>query len=72
LFGEDQARYIVTAAPEKAEAIRIESEKAGVPCAIIGSTGGSALILGETAILVEDLRRGYESWLPAYMAGEGR
>ncbi|WP_026608408.1 phosphoribosylformylglycinamidine synthase subunit PurL [Methylocapsa acidiphila] len=70
LFGEDQARYLATAAPEKAEAIRNEATKAGVPCEIIGSTGGDALTLGdETAILLADLLQGYENWLPDYMAG---
>lgn len=72
LFGEDQARYIVTAAPEKAEAIRIEAEKAGVPCEIIGATGGDALTLGDgMAILLADLLQGCEGWLPDYMAGAG-
>jgi phosphoribosylformylglycinamidine synthase II len=69
LFGEDQARYIVTAAPEKAEAIRIEARSAGVACEIIGVTGGAALILGiEPAILLPELERAHETWLPAYMA----
>jgi len=70
LFGEDQARYIVTAAPEKAEAIRIEAGNAGVACEIIGLTGGTALTLGsEPAILLNDLERAHETWLPAFMAG---
>ncbi|WOJ90110.1 phosphoribosylformylglycinamidine synthase subunit PurL [Methylocapsa polymorpha] len=70
LFGEDQARYIVTASPEKAAAIRSEAEKAGVACEIIGATGGGALTLGgEMAILLADLLQGYEEWLPDYMAG---
>jgi phosphoribosylformylglycinamidine synthase II len=70
LFGEDQARYIVTAAPEKAEAIRIEAGNAGVACEIIGLTGGAALTLGtEPAILLDDLERAHTTWLPAFMAG---
>jgi len=40
LFGEDQARYVVTAAPESAAAIRDAAERAGVACEIIGATGG--------------------------------
>jgi len=69
-FGEDQARYIVTAAPEKAEAIRIEAGSAGVACEIIGLTGGAALTLGsEPAILLYDLERAHATWLPAFMAG---
>ncbi len=67
-FGEDQARYIVAAAPDKAKAIRLESEQAGVACKIIGSTGGNALTIGTGAtILLSDLRRDHETWLPDYM-----
>jgi len=70
LFAEDQARYIVTSAPEKAEAIRIEAGSAGVACEIIGLTGGAALTLGsEPAILLYDLERAHATWLPAFMAG---
>jgi phosphoribosylformylglycinamidine synthase II len=70
LFGEDQTRYIVTAAPEKAEAIRIEAKNAGVACEIIGMTGGAALTIGtEPAILLDELKRAHETWLPAYIAG---
>ncbi len=70
LFGEDQARYIVTAATEKAEAIRIEAGNAGVACEIIGVTGGAALTLGtEPSILLDELERAHETWLPVYMAG---
>jgi phosphoribosylformylglycinamidine synthase len=70
LFGEDQARYIVTAATDKAEAIWIEAEAAGVACEIIGLTGGRTLTLGAgIAILLDDLMRAHETWLPDYMAG---
>ncbi|WP_036264196.1 phosphoribosylformylglycinamidine synthase subunit PurL [Methylocapsa aurea] len=70
LFGEDQARYIVTAAADKAEAIRNEAENAGVACEIIGLTGGDTLTLGAgIAILLADLMRAHEAWLPDYMAG---
>jgi phosphoribosylformylglycinamidine synthase subunit PurL len=67
-FGEDQARYIVTAASDKANAILMESQQAGVACKIIGLTGGNALTIGTgAAILLDDLRRGHEAWLPDYM-----
>jgi phosphoribosylformylglycinamidine synthase len=67
-YGEDQARYIVTAAPDKAKAISLEAEQAGVACKIIGLTGGNALTIGSsTAILLDDLRWGHEAWLSDYM-----
>jgi phosphoribosylformylglycinamidine synthase len=70
LFGEDQARYIVTAAPENAEAIRDAAETAGVACEIIGVTGGDSLTLGVgTAILLDRLVQAHEGWLAGYMEG---
>jgi phosphoribosylformylglycinamidine synthase len=69
-FGEDQARYVVAAAPERCEAILAAAREAGVPCALIGETGGPTLTLGgETAILLSDLLGDFEEWLPDYMAG---
>ena len=72
LFGEDQARYIVTiedgAAP--LAALLSAAEAAGVPAARIGTTGGSALTLPEgNPISLDDLRRAHEAWLPDYMEG---
>jgi phosphoribosylformylglycinamidine synthase II len=70
LFGEDQARYLLAAGPDSAEAIMGAAQRAGVSCEIIGVTGGEALTLGaRTAILLDDLRQANEDWLPQYMAG---
>ena len=69
LFGEDQARYIVTVAADAADAVRSAAKSAGVACEIVGVTGGGALTLGSgAAILVEDLGAASEGWLPRYMA----
>ena len=70
LFGEDQARYLVTCAAERADAILEQAAGAGVPARRLGMTGGDTLRLpGEQAILVSMLRAAYETALPAYMAG---
>ena len=70
LFGEDQGRYVVTAAPDEAEAVEAQARAAGVICTLIGTTGGDALTLpGEAAIVVADLRRLFEAWLPGFMSG---
>ena len=70
LFGEDQARYIVTTMPENAEAIRDAAKTAGVVCEIIGATGQRTLTLGSgTAILLDELVRAHEGWLLGYMEG---
>ena len=69
-FGEDQARYIVTADETKLAAINAAASKAGVSLLRLGTTGGAALTLpGERPILVSSLNERFESWLPSYMAG---
>ena len=71
LFGEDQARYLLTCRSDCTASILGEAATAGVPAMRIGSTGGDALRLpDEEPILVAKLRDAYEDALPAYMAGE--
>jgi phosphoribosylformylglycinamidine synthase subunit PurL len=67
-FGEDQARYVVTA--KNAEPIIERAKAAAVPLTRLGATGGAVLSLaGERPLVVSDLKRRFEAWLPAYMAG---
>ncbi|MEO1248770.1 MAG: phosphoribosylformylglycinamidine synthase subunit PurL [Pseudomonadota bacterium] len=67
LFGEDQARYLITTNGGKA--LCESANAAGVPAQTIGRTGGDALTgLGARAISVEELRAAHEGWLPALMA----
>ncbi len=69
LFGEDQARYLVTARMDEAEAILADARTAGIPAARVGVTGGDALTLaGADAISLAELNAAHESWLPDYMA----
>ncbi|NQV85165.1 MAG: phosphoribosylformylglycinamidine synthase II, partial [Rhodospirillales bacterium] len=69
LFGEDQARYVVTT--KDASALLAAADTAGVPAMQIGITGGEGLSLiggaGETTL--KTLRDINESWLPEYMGG---
>ncbi len=66
LFGEDQARYLVTTTA--AEALLAAAKAAGVPARVLGRTGGDRLILAEgEAISLAELRAGHEGWLPGYM-----
>jgi phosphoribosylformylglycinamidine synthase subunit PurL len=68
-FGEDQGRYLITAPQKSADAIIRAAERAGVPIARLGVTGGDALTLpNERPILVSLLSEHFEGWLPAYMA----
>jgi phosphoribosylformylglycinamidine synthase len=67
-FGEEQARYVVTAAASAADAIIARAGAAGVPVRRLGTTGGDALTPnGDRPILVAKLREAFESWFPAYM-----
>jgi phosphoribosylformylglycinamidine synthase subunit PurL len=68
LFGEDQARYLVTC--RDAAPVLAAAAKAGVPAAVLGRTGpDDALTLnGQTLISVSRLRALHESWFPAYMS----
>jgi phosphoribosylformylglycinamidine synthase len=69
-FGEDQARYVVTVKAEEAGLVLAKMKGAGVPCLRIGTAGGDTIaIAGEGQASVAALRRGFESWLPAYMGG---
>ncbi len=68
LFGEDQARYVLTAAPHRADAIRSAARSAGIACEILGVTGGNTLTLaGAPAILLEDLAKSHENWFPRFI-----
>jgi phosphoribosylformylglycinamidine synthase subunit PurL len=67
-FGEDQARYVVTA--RNVEQIMERAKAAGVPLTPLGATGGAVVSLsGERPLRVADLKQRFEAWLPAYMAG---
>jgi phosphoribosylformylglycinamidine synthase subunit PurL len=67
-FGEDQARYVVTA--RRIEPIVERARAASVPLTPLGATGGGIVLLnGERPLRVDDLKRRFEDWLPAYMAG---
>ena len=71
-FGEDQARYIVTATDDAAAAAIINlGGKAKVEVRRIGTTGGDAILLPKQRMLaVANLSTRFKSWLPDYMAGK--
>ncbi|MCA3556090.1 phosphoribosylformylglycinamidine synthase subunit PurL [Aestuariivirga sp.] len=71
LFGEDQARYVVTARPDKAAVLLAEAARAGVGVVAVGTVTSEATLKigGGPAISVAELRDAHEGWFPAYMAG---
>ncbi len=70
LFGEDQGRYIVTAAD--GEAVLQTAHRVGAWAFRIGQTraDGSLTLDGRALISIKDLRAAHEGWLPSYMAQE--
>ena len=67
-FGEDQARYVVTAAD--AGSILEAAAHSGVPAAVIGKTNGTGELKfgADDSISISMLRSHFEGWLPDYMA----
>jgi phosphoribosylformylglycinamidine synthase len=67
-FGEDQARYIVTA--KNVDPVAQRAKAAAVTLTRLGATGGAVLALdSERPLSVDHLKRCFEAWLPVYMAG---
>jgi phosphoribosylformylglycinamidine synthase len=70
-FGEDQARYVVTVAQDAAEDVIARARVIGIMVRRLGLTNGDAINLpGERPMLVQVLSERFESWFPAYMAGQ--
>jgi phosphoribosylformylglycinamidine synthase subunit PurL len=68
-FGEDQARYVVAASPDKADAIHKAAAVAKVPVRLLGKVGGDAIMLqGEALLPLASLKAAHEGWLPRFMA----
>ncbi len=67
LFGEDQARYLLTTSDPNAVLSR--AKNANVSSVALGTTGGTTLTVGGLPpISLEAMRDAHEGWLPNYMA----
>jgi phosphoribosylformylglycinamidine synthase len=72
LFGEDQARYVLTVPSDVADFVCANAEGAGVPFRRLGTVGGTALVVGDLISLpIQQLRDAHESWFPDFMEGRG-
>ncbi|MBX4953281.1 phosphoribosylformylglycinamidine synthase subunit PurL [Rhizobium binae] len=72
LFGEDQARYVLTVPADVADFVCVNAEGAGVPFRRLGTVGGDALVIGDLiALPIQQLRDTHESWFPDFMEGRG-
>jgi phosphoribosylformylglycinamidine synthase subunit PurL len=72
LFGEDQARYVLTCKAGEAAKIITQAHVKGVDVVRVGSvTKDVTLNLGPDApISLAELKSAHEGWFPAYMASE--
>ncbi|MFZ1772907.1 MAG: phosphoribosylformylglycinamidine synthase subunit PurL [Rhizobiaceae bacterium] len=67
-FGEDQGRYVVTVRRDDLDEVHDQAKFSGVFSPWIGTTGGTALKLGDArAISVAELKSAHESWFPDFM-----
>jgi phosphoribosylformylglycinamidine synthase II len=66
LYGEDQARYLVTT--KDASVVLSRAAADGVPAVQIGMTGGKAIIIdGAGSVALSDLTDAHEGWFPSFM-----
>jgi len=66
-FGEDQARYVVTATAANADQILMDAHAAGIPAQKLGVTFDTSVKVDAQQIEVATLKRGHEEWLPRLM-----
>ena len=72
LFGEDQARYLVSISADKMDELDRRAQAAGVYFLNVGEVGGTELsYIGVSGarerVSLDDLRKAHENWLPSYM-----
>ena len=67
-FGEDQGRYVCACKEENLGKIAMSADIAGIASGMIGTVRGDALVMeNEKPLLLEDLRKSHEGWLPGFM-----
>ena len=70
LYGEDQARYVLSVTAAEAGKIAADAAAVGIPVALLGLAGGDKIVVkGAGAVAVSKLRAAHEAWFPAYMGG---
>ena len=67
LFGEDQARYLVTTNNSDPFVRACAASK--IAHVFVGSVGGDAIVIGERRVALAELRRAHEGFFPALMDG---
>ena len=75
MFGEDQARYLVTTSDPEGSALVAQADRRGVPVVCLGSVGGEPIAIGDASrtsgnlgeIALADLRSAHESFFRDWM-----
>jgi phosphoribosylformylglycinamidine synthase len=64
LFGETQARFVISLSEENAESVRALAEERGVPLSLLGRVGGDKFTveIGETRVIDGELTQISELW----------
>lgn len=69
LFGEDQARYVITVEEKMAQFLANNAADAGVQFRVLGNVGGDKLVVKDVLALdVAEMKSAHENWFPDYMA----
>ncbi|WP_162651613.1 phosphoribosylformylglycinamidine synthase subunit PurL [Lentilitoribacter sp. Alg239-R112] len=69
LFGEDQARYVITVSQELAQFLINNACEMGVPVRNLGTVSGDELIIKNVLSLsVSEMKKAHETWFPEYMS----
>jgi phosphoribosylformylglycinamidine synthase len=69
LFGEDQARYVITCPAKDAAKIITQAHVKGIDVIRIGTVGGESVAFGAVRLALSDLKTAHEGWFPAFMKG---
>ena len=70
LFGEDQARYVLTCPPKEVAKIITQAHVKGVDIIRVGNVSGLKEVnFGGTVVTLAELSAAHEGWFPAFMAG---
>jgi phosphoribosylformylglycinamidine synthase len=72
LFGEDQARYVLTCKATEAAKIITQAHVKGIDVVRVGTVTRDATlnVRGQATISLAELKNAHEGWFPAYMSGE--
>ena len=70
LFGEDQARYVLTCPPKEVAKIITQAHVKGVNIVRVGNVSGLKEVnFGGTVVSLAELSAAHEGWFPEFMAG---